>query len=160
MHDFKSILEEDRNEQLVQEQEKEKRSCNFIIHGLEEKGENAEENDAVMVELFLQKINADVKPAKFYRLGKSTSNKNRPLKVEMGSNFERDAVMYNLKHLKGTEEELGKLSIKEDLTRSEREQVKKFVNIAKERNASDTSHHWVVRGSPKNGLRLLKLAKK
>ena len=87
-------------------------------------------------------------------------NKNRPVKVEMKNSFERDAVMNNLKYLKGAEEELGKLSIKEDLTKNERELIKKFVDIAKERNTGDSSyHHWVVRGSPKNGLRLVKRPK-
>ena len=54
--DIKSILEEDRNEQLVEEQEKEKRSCNFIIHGFEEKGENTKDNDKLLIENFLQKF--------------------------------------------------------------------------------------------------------
>ena len=76
----------------------------------------------------------------------------------MASNLDRDAVMKNLNYLKGSEEESGKLSVKEDLTQKEREQVRKFVDIAKKRNEGETSHHWVVRGTPKNELRLVKLA--
>ena len=45
----------------------------------------------------------------------------------------------NLKLLKGTEEELGKL----DYTKNEREQIKKLVDIAKDKNAQDCSYHWV-----------------
>ena len=39
--------------------------------------------------------------------------------------FKRDLVMNNLNRLKGTEEELGKLNVKEDYTK-EREQIKNF----------------------------------
>ena len=67
--------------------------------------------------------------------------------------------MKNLNLLKGTEDQLGKLSVKEDLTMSERVQVKKFVDMAKEKNTNDSPHHWVVRGTPKNGLRLVKLTR-
>ena len=64
--------------------------------------------------------------------------------------------MENLKLLKGTGEELGKLSVREDYTKNEREQIKKLFDIAKDKNAEDCSYHWVVGGTPKNGLRLLK----
>ena len=73
----------------------------------------------------------------------------------MTNKSERDEVMNNLNRLKGSEEILGKLSVKEDLTKNEREQVQKYVEMAKEKNAEDSSHHWVVRGTPKNGLRLV-----
>ena len=160
--EFKSILHEARNDQLIEDQEREKRCKFFIIHGLVEKGTNTEEinnNDVALVDLFSQQLNIAARPTKFYRLGKSDSNRNRPLKLEMMSTIDRDAVMRNLNYLKGSEEKLGKLSVKEDLTQSERQQVRKFVDIAKERNKVETSHRWVVRGSPKNGLRLVKLAR-
>ena len=86
-------------------------------------------------------------------------DKNRPLKVEMKNNAERDMVIDNLKHLKGTEEELGRLSVREDLTQNERDQLKKFVDKARSRNAEDSSQYWVVRGTPKNGLRLASFAR-
>ena len=112
-------------------------------------------NDAKLVKLFFGKINIEARQTKFYRLGRSTPNKNRPLKLEMTNNIERDAVMNNLNRLKGSEEILRKLSVKEDLTKNEREQVQKYVEMAKEKNAEDSSHHWVVRGTPKNDLRLV-----
>ena len=90
---FKSILEEAKNEELVEEREKQKRSCNFIIHGLEEVSNDADElkdNDAALVELFFEKINTQARPTKVYRLGKPAPNKNRPLKLEMANNIDRD----------------------------------------------------------------------
>ena len=148
MTNFKSILEQAKNGELIEERGKQKRSNSFIIHGLEGKGTDVDvinNNDAKMIELFFGKI------------GKPTPNKNSPLKLEMANNTERDAVMINLNRLKGSEEILGILSVKEDLTKNERDQVQKYVEMAKEKNAEDPSHHWVVRGgTPKNGLRLVK----
>ena len=88
-----------------------------------------------------------MRPTKFYRLGKPDPNKIRPLKLKMVNSTDRDAVMKKLKLLKGTEEELGKLNIREDYTKNEREQIKKFVDVAKDKNAEDSTHHWVVRGT-------------
>ena len=153
VNDFKSILVEARNDQLLEEKEMEKRSFNLIIHGLKENGNDANEinkNDEAMVDLFFEKINVEVRPTKFYLLGKPDPNKIRPLKLEMVNSTDRDAVMKKLKLLKGTEEELGKLSVREDYTKNEREQIKKLVDVAKDKNAEDSTHHWVVRGTPKN----------
>ena len=128
------------------------KSKNFIIHGLEEKGEDNDAikiNDAKTTELFFEKINIEAGPTKYFRLGKAEPNKRRPLKLEMATNSERDLVMSNLNLLKGTEEELGKLSVKEDYTKSGREQIKDLVDISKERNKEDSPHYWVVRGTPK-----------
>ena len=163
VNDFKSILVEARNDQLLEEKEMEKRSFNLIIHGLKENGNDANEvnkNDEAMVDLFFEKINVEMRPTKFYRLGKPDPNKIRPLKLEMVNSTDRDAVMKKLKLLKGTEEELGKLSVREDYTKNEREQIKKLVDVAKDKNAEDSTHHWVVRGTPKNGLHLLKLTRR
>ena len=84
--DFKSILVEARNNQLLEEKEREKRRVNLIIHGLEEKGSDANEinnTDEAMVDLFFEKIIVVARPTKFYRLGKPDPNKIRPLKLEM-----------------------------------------------------------------------------
>ena len=161
INDFKSILNDARNEQLLEEKERESRSKNFIIDGLEEKGENNDAikiNDAKTTELFFEKINIEARPTKYFRLGKAEPNKRYPLKLEMATNSER--VMNNLNLLKGTEEELGKLSVKEDYTKSEREQIKDLVNFSKERNKKYSPHYWVVRGTPKNGICLVKLARR
>ena len=45
-------------------------------------------------------------------------------------------------------------------TKNERGQFKKLIDIAKDKNAGDSSRHWVVRGQPKNGLGLVKLARR
>ena len=84
-----------------------------------------------MTQKFFDTINVQATPLKIFRLGKPEPNKIRPLKLEMASSTERDLVMKNLKLLKGTEKELGKLSAKEDYTKNEREIIKYFVDAAK-----------------------------
>ena len=85
---------EARNDQLLEEKEREKRSVNLIIHGLEEKGNDANEinnNDGAMVDLFFEKIIVVARPTKFYRLGKPDPNKIMPLDLEMVNNTDMDA---------------------------------------------------------------------
>ena len=51
----------------------------------------------------------------------------------MVNKIDMDAVMKDLKLLKkGTEDELGKVSVREDYTKNERGQIKKLVDIAKD----------------------------
>ena len=163
--EFKSILNDVKNEQLLEEKERLIRSKNLIIFGVAETGDDADDvknNDGIMIGKFFEAITVQAKPLNFYRLGKPETDKIRPLKLEMASSTERNFVMKNLKLLKGTEKELGKLSVKEDYTKNERVQIKKFVDTAKAKNAeeNDPSHYWVVRGTPKNGISLVKLARR
>ena len=74
-----------------------------------------------MTRLFLKKIDVLATPLNIYRLGRPEPGKLRPLKLEMASSIERDQTMKNLNRLKGTEEKLGKLNVKEDYTKKERE---------------------------------------
>ena len=48
-------------------------------------------------------------------------------------------------------------SIRDDYTIQEREMVRKFVNDANEKNKADNTTEWKVRGTPKNGLRVVKI---
>ena len=162
---FKSILNDVKNEQLLEEKERLIRSKNLIIIGVAETGDDADDvknNDGIMIGKFFEAITVQAKPLNFFRLGKPETDNIRPLKLEMASSTERNFVMKNLKLLKGTEKELGKLSVKEDYTKNERGQIKKFVVTAKAKNAeeNDPSHYWVVRGTPKNGISLVKLARR
>ena len=163
--DLKSILNEAKNDQLLEDKDRAVRARNIIIYGLEEKGDNADArktHDGNMTRLFLNKVDVQTTSLNTFRLGRYEHNKIRPLKLEMVNITEKDLVMQNLKRLKGSEEELGKLNVKEDYTMKEREQIRNFVDIAKSRNVedNDSSHYWVVRGTPKNGIRLVKIARR
>ena len=60
-------------------------------------------------------------------------------------------VMNNLKRLKGKEESFGKISITDDYTTSEREEIKRWVKKAKEKSSEDPDKIFKVRGDPQNG---------
>ena len=87
--DFRQIMQKARNEEKVEEREKEKRSKNFIIHGLEENGEAngvMKINDAQVIKCLLERIGIRTQPESFTRLGKPTENKRRTIKVTMKNN--------------------------------------------------------------------------
>ena len=67
--------------------------------------------------------------------------------------------MKNLGLLKGTEQEFGKISVTEDYTVLEREEIKKFSIKAKEQQKNDPTRIYKVRGDPKNGLRIISYKK-
>ena len=48
----------------------------------------------------------------------------RPIKIVMKSKEDKDKVMKNLGRLKGTERYFGKISVKDDYTTNEREQIR------------------------------------
>ena len=83
----------------------------------------------------------------------------RPLKIVMKSVDDKSKIMSNLRHLKGTEEEFGKLSVKDDYTNHEREEIKAWVQKAKAKSENDPDRVYKVRGDPKNGLRLVSFAR-
>ena len=65
--------------------------------------------------------------------------------------------MSNLCKLKGSEREFGKISITDDYTASEREQIRKFSQLAKEKTETTEGKLFKVRGTPKNGLRVVEI---
>ena len=101
-------------------------------------------------------------PKNYIRLGKLNAKKKRPLKVVMENKYEKENVMLNLRQLKGTQIEFGKISVTEDHTIEERQEIKSWVEKAQAKNQDEDDNSktiWRVRGSPKNSLRLVKLTR-
>ena len=73
----------------------------------------------------------------------------------MESKKAKDDVMANLRRLKGSEEDFGKISVTDDYTASEREMIKDFSDRAKEQSKKDPTREFKIRGDPKNGLRII-----
>ena len=76
--DFRKIMQETRNEEIVEEKEKQKRSKHFIIHGLAEIGEQNEEikeNDANTIKRFLDRVGITRESESITRLGKPNEGK-------------------------------------------------------------------------------------
>ena len=68
--------------------------------------------------------------------------------------------MSNLGRLKGTETYFCKISIKDDHTANEREQIRMLTEEAKKRSAESPDRAFKVRGNSKNGWRVVPFAKK
>ena len=68
-------------------------------------------------------------------------------------------VMSNIRRLKGTEEEFGKISVTDDFTALEREKLREYSIKAKDHGEKDPTRVFKVRGDPKNGLQIISFKK-
>ena len=82
------------------------------------------------------------------------------MKIVTNTKQDNERVMANLKKLKDTEEEFGKIRITDDYKNAEREQIRMWVKKAEENNSADTKRVYTVRGDPKNGLCLVSFLRK
>ena len=73
----------------------------------------------------------------------------------MSNVAEKDSIMARLGSLKNAEDIYRQLSVRDDYTIEERNQIKEWVKKADQKNRDENTQSWEVRGSPKNGLRLL-----
>ena len=115
----------------------------------------------MFIDSFLKIIGIPSHPLKIIRLGKRNDNNTRPVKLVMNSSAEKIQVMSRHCNLKNADEIYRKLSIRDDYTIEEREEIREWVNKAEQRNKIENtqSYVWKVRGSPKNGFRLVKITK-
>ena len=77
-------------------------------------------------------------------MGKPNKGKKRILKVVMKTKQEKESVLANLKLLKETVAEFGKISVTDDYTTNEREQIKRWVRKAEEKSAEDSERVYKV----------------
>ena len=78
--DFKKIIQEARNEEKAEEREKEKRSRNFIVHGLEEVGidnDAIKKTDAQTIARLLEIFGVTSQPESYTRLGQQEKDKKK-----------------------------------------------------------------------------------
>ena len=78
----------------------------------------------------------------------------------MSCTDDKESIMANLKKLKNADAVFHSLSIREDYMIKERELVSKYVREAKQKNEAENTTEWKVRGTPKNGLRLVRITKR
>ena len=152
-----------RNEEKIEEGEKQRRAKNIIIHGAEEIGLNPEEikkEDAQYVKQIFQKLGTTCEPVMITRLGEPNESKSRPLKLVMKTGEDKTMVMRNLGRLKGTERYFGKISVKDDYTTMEREEIKLLSERAKKLNNENPEKIFKVRGNSKNGWKVMSFPKK
>ena len=160
---IKEAIREVKNDDKIEESEAEKRSKNVIIHGAEEIGDNpadVKKEDDGYVKDILKILGIRSTPASVTRLGNADDRKRRPIKMVMRSIEDKVKVMNNLNKLKGTQDDLGKISITEDYTTTEREEIRRWVKKAENMSAEDPEKIYKVRGDPKNGMKLIWFARK
>ena len=103
--DFRAIMEEIKNAELVEQKEKKLRSKNLIIHGAEESSsdnkDDAIKSDNIYVSNFIAalKVTSIMKSAS--RIGLPAQDKNQPIKIVMNTEEERNRILSNLRNLEG-----------------------------------------------------------
>ena len=160
---MKSAMREAKNDEKIEESEKQRRAKNIIIHGAEEVGNNAEEikeGDLGYIKEIFAKIGVRAEPTIVTRLGEAKESRSRPIKVVMKTLEDKENVMKSLGRLKGTERYFGKISVKDDYTSNEREQIRKLTDQANEKSESSSDRTYKVRGNSKNGWRIVSFPKK
>ena len=160
---LKQVILEERNNQLVQDRERKRRATNVIIHGVKEDSENITKSDEKYVKELMTVLGVDNYPESVVRLGNVDSDRkrSRPLRLAFRNEDEKNSIMKRLSNLKKAEEQFNKISITDDYTLEERQEIKKYVEEAQKKNKTETGNfYWRVRGSPKTGLELRKVPKK
>ena len=162
--DFATVMRKTKNDELVQEQERQRRNNNIIIHGMSEELKDTtvplKSQDDYFITSLMEILGVDKVPTSIVRLGKPGPGKNRPVKLTMKCVEDKEQVMSNLKKLKDADPEFHRLSIRDDYTMEERDLIKKFAEDAKKKNKEENTTAWKVRGTPKNGLHLVKITKR
>ena len=96
------------------------------------------------------------------KIGKSLKHNSRPLKIYFGTAFDKCKFMASLRNLKNLvpESEFRKVNISHDLSQEQRDETKKLLKTAYDKNQekTDQSFLWKVRGPPWN-LKLVKVKK-
>ena len=105
------------------------------------------------LQLFNTVLEVEVGPGdikKTMRFGSRNSGTKRPLLVQLRTRAIKNAVMESLWKLKGAEEKYRCLSICHDMTKSERDELKRLVAQAKHKEEEEGKGEWIfrVRGPP------------
>ena len=157
------------SDQVKIDKENEERSRSVVLFkakvGQSESDEGRRQEDELFIKEFLAEIDSDTTTfSRFDRLGKYNSElavegKARPLKVRFNTKEDKDEVLGKLRNLAKASDAFRKISVKHDMSQSEREQIKVKINECKEKTANSEKYAYLVRGPPWN-LRILEVPKK
>ena len=164
VNSFVAVIKTNKNDDLIQERERERRSANVIIYGISEiSADNqniAKGHDEKFVHSLLGTIGVTSLPKHIIRLDKPIADKTRPVKLVMTNSRDKDNIISRLVNLKNAEEIYRKASVRDDYTIEEREMIKEWVKKVAQKNNEENTQSWKVRGTPKNGLHLVKITKR
>ena len=149
---MKELIRNEKLEEQMEERRKESKEANIIIYGVEENEDKSE-----FVNKLLQDVNMITKTNYISRIG-TKSIRTRPIKVVFSSGHEKYKFTRKLTELRH-HHRYSKISVTDDMTKMERELMKKWKEEADERNQRDPNekYKWRVRGSPRDGLYLKKI---
>jgi len=155
--ELKNIMAATRNEELAEQAAQKRRANNLILHG---RGEFSPGEDNIYIKQMLVHLESPGVTAKVERIGKTTENKIRPIRISFETEAIKDKVYTSLFKLKGNNLYKG-IHITDDYTFNERKLIRDFNQQAKEKTSKEEDQNsiWRVRGSPKNGLFLKKFMK-
>ena len=163
VNNFESIIRSTKNNELIQKKEREKRAANLKIYGINEESDeqrDLKEHDNNFINSFLGVIGISLRPNQIIRLGKVSETRKRPVKIVMNNSADKNSIMARLGNLKNAVPIYKSLSVRDDYTIEERELIKEWVMKADNKNKENNTQAWKVRGTPKNGLRLVKITKR
>ena len=161
LSNIKKALRDEKLEEKLEEQRKQAKQSNIIIHGVPESNDINHDTE-FLNELFDATGSKTEQELFFDRIGpsKPAGINQRPIKVVFCNGHEKDAFMGSLSKLKDVQKYV-KISITDDLTRTERQLIKLWKNKADQRNKVNKNSNfvWKVRGSPRGdpGIYLKKI---
>ena len=109
---------------------------------------------------FLNVIGVGSEPKSVNRLGERKDDRRRPFRLIMSTKDEKDEIMSSLNKLKDATEKFKRISVTDDYTVKEREEIRKMVDEAKHKTVTEGAGKYIykVRGTPKNGLVIRRFA--
>ena len=131
------------------------RDQNIIIHGIKE---GDRDDKQYLTKLLAILGMGHTNPLTAHRLGTKNSDRQRPLKVIMKTIEEKHELMSRLGLLSGAEYDFKNISVTDDYTIAEREEIRQWVTMAKEKSKNEIHDYvWKARGTPKTGMRLIRI---
>ena len=136
----------------------------MIVYSVSENQENEtatlKSKDESFIKGLMDVLEITVVPTNIIRLGSPGPGKHRPIKLTMSCTDDKESILANLRKLKNADNVYHSLSIRDDYTLKERELVNKYVKEAKQKNDAENTTEWKVRGTPKNGLRVVRITRR
>ena len=159
---FNQIQLEQLAETAREDDEKRRRSCNLVLYGVEETGEDEDNSgDEECINALLSATETGKTCVQVVRLGKKTENVKRPLLAKLDSPQTQTQVMRNLKMLKNNDKFKG-VSINIDLTREERKFIRAQTAVARDKNDALTAEEkskikYVVKGNRVDSWKIISI---
>ena len=166
LHDVKNSIEQTK-EQAAEQRDKENRRNNIILYRVPESDKTrAEERNKADVAFCLQLFNSCLHTnddlINVFRLDcNQDPDTPRPVMIQFASYTYKNLIMESLYKLKHAEQKFIGVVIAHDMTRTERDECKRLVAEAKDKEDDDTSGEFMyrVRGPPGN-LSTVKIKKR